>query len=108
MEDTGQTFTDVIVPMPFTDNVKWMGDRLRMKTTYFRSMYNEPINSLITHAKLFLSGRSFKTILLVGKYADYYLLKKAIENAFPEKIVLVPDGAYLAVQKGAVVYGHKY
>jgi hypothetical protein len=47
------------------------------------------------------------TLLLVGGFSDCLLIREAINNAFCDKTIIMPEEAGLSVLKGAVLFGHR-
>ena len=47
-----------------------------------------------------------ESILMVGGFSESPMLRAAIESAFPNKRVIMPNEPGLAVLKGAVIFGH--
>lgn len=101
-----ETFSHAIQELPFGNNIRLIGDKMRLNSEFLRSLYDESIQSLIANIKLLLSGCEFKTILLAGEPAEYLFLKAAIEKAFPRKKIIVPKDPSFASLSGAILYGH--
>ncbi|XP_052076865.1 heat shock 70 kDa protein 12B-like [Mytilus californianus] len=88
--------------------VAWVGDKLRMEADSARELFKSPCDYITTHLEEIFGDpkvRGTNIILMVGGFSDSPMLRDAVESAFPEKIIIIPDEAGLAVLKGAVQFG---
>lgn len=90
-------------------NMSWVGDKLRVDPVTARKFYEETCNEVVNH----LSGifqqtpvRNTDIILMVGGFSESAMLQEAIKTSFPDKTVIIPEEAGLAVLKGAVQFGY--
>lgn len=95
----------------YSGKVIWVQDsrKMRVDCDIMRGWFTESCNNTVKHIRdLFNQKESegTKTILLVGGFSESSILQDAIRNAFPDKRLIVPDEAGLAVLKGAVLFGH--
>lgn len=85
------------------------GDKLKISASLLCSCFNKPIDSLIEHVKILFQDpklANVSTILLVGGMAESNVVQNAFRTQFPDKTVLIPSDASLAVLKGAAMFGH--
>jgi molecular chaperone DnaK (HSP70) len=47
------------------------------------------------------------TILMVGGFSECPLIQDAVQAAFPDKRIIIPEDAGMSVLKGAVLFGHR-
>lgn len=93
----------------FTDKVTLAGDKLRIDANIFRSWFDESCKNTVKHVKEIFKQKSSagtKTILLVGGFSESPILQEAIRSNFPDKRLIIPEEAGLAVLRGAVMFGH--
>ena len=72
-------------------------------------MFEAPKSCLIDHLQTLFTNRALreiKTLMLVGGFSESVLIANELRSAFPDKEIIVPKEAKLAVLKGAVLYGH--
>ncbi|WAQ98266.1 HS12A-like protein [Mya arenaria] len=93
----------------FQGNLAWTAGKLRVNCDLMRGWFKETCDNTVKHVReLFQqpASSSCKTILLVGGFSESPLLQQALRDNFPDKRLIVPEEAGLAVLKGAVLYGH--
>ena len=93
----------------FKGSVRRTIDKLRIDPSVAFSFFEEPLRYIVEHISQILSQpevEGVETIIMVGGFSESPLLESAIKDAFPEKHVVVPRDAGLAVLKGAVISGH--
>lgn len=90
-------------------NMSWVGDKLRVDPTTAQKFYDTTCSEIVRH----LSGifqqapvRDTEIILMVGGFSESAMLQEAIKTSFPDKTVIIPEEAGLAVLKGAVQFGY--
>lgn len=91
------------------DQITFTGDKLRVQPRQVENLFEESCNKIVTHLKdIFgkpeVSGTD--TILMVGGFSESKMLQHYIKDNFPDKKVIIPEDAGLAVMKGAVIFGH--
>lgn len=94
----------------YKDRVSFSQSSLQLDVHTFESLFNESCNSIIYHLKELLKFPNLKdvsSIIVVGHFADSPVFQVAMEEAFPDKNVIVPQEAKLAILKGAVLFGHQ-
>ncbi|XP_052791590.1 heat shock 70 kDa protein 12B-like [Mya arenaria] len=93
----------------FQGNLTWTAGRLRVNCDFMRGWFKDTCDNTVKHVRdLFRQPAvlSCETILLVGGYAESSVLQQAFRDNFPNKRLIVPEEAGLAVLKGAVLFGH--
>lgn len=110
-ENPGKDIKTVVDSKPtLKDKLSIVRDKLRIDAQLFKTLYDESLDKIIHHLQQIFRHPSVKdvpSILLVGGYAESLMLQMAIKKAFPNKKVIVPKDARIAVLKGAVLYGHE-
>ncbi|XP_060554286.1 heat shock 70 kDa protein 12A-like [Ruditapes philippinarum] len=87
----------------------WTGDKLRIEKVAAKALFTPPLEKLITHVKKMFEQpeiQDIEAILLVGGFSECDLVTETFEQSFPDKRLLIPKDAGLAVLKGAVRFGH--
>ncbi|XP_053400595.1 heat shock 70 kDa protein 12A-like [Mercenaria mercenaria] len=108
-ESEGVSVKEKIAESRFKGIVTWTGDKLRIEKTTTIQLFDIPLKMLINHIKeLFTEPKvqDVGTVLLVGGFGECGLVKAAFEESFPDKRLMIPPEAGLAVLKGAVRFGH--
>ncbi|XP_060554290.1 heat shock 70 kDa protein 12A-like [Ruditapes philippinarum] len=88
---------------------RWTGDKLRIEKVAAKTLFAPPLEMLINHVKKMFEQpeiQNIDAILLVGGFSECDLVTEAFEQSFPDKRLLIPKEAGLAVLKGAVRFGH--
>lgn len=101
---------EVIQKTCYADKINLKGFRLTMGADLFKGFFREPVNMLVEHLKELMAKDNLSeisTLLMVGNFSESPIMQDAIKNAFPDKNVIVPEDAGLAVLKGAVLFGHQ-
>ncbi|XP_045203759.2 heat shock 70 kDa protein 12B-like [Mercenaria mercenaria] len=91
------------------DQVTFAGDKLRVQSGQVKTFFTETCGKIVSHLNdIFNEGSvcGTDTILMVGGFSESKMLQEAIRNGFPDKKIIVPAEAGLAVLKGAVIFGH--
>ena len=84
-------------------------NKLDITCKLLAEMFEEPKSCLIDHLQTLFTNRALreiKTLMLVGGFSESVMIANELRNAFPDKEIIVPQEAKLAVLKGAVLYGH--
>jgi molecular chaperone DnaK (HSP70) len=71
-------------------------DILRIKPDAMIKLFTPTIDSIITLMKNTLSNRSandLSTILMVGGFSECSLIQDAVQAAFPDKRIIMPEDA---------------
>ena len=92
----------------YRDEVKLNADKLTVDNRVFVRMFSESKEKLLELIReLFQEDEvsGIEIIILVGGFACSQVIKEAVKTEFSNKHVIVPDGANLAMLKGAVLYG---
>ncbi|KAL4230966.1 Heat shock 70 kDa protein 12A [Mactra antiquata] len=85
-------------------------DKLCIRKETFFMAFEKPKQKIIEEVRS-LEGnfnlKQLKTFMMVGGFSESPIIQQAVRHAFPEKKVLIPENAYTAVLKGAVLYGYQ-
>lgn len=105
-----QELKDVLQESTLGDDITSVSDKLRIKASYFKSLFGNTIEDIVQHIKNILEkpeAKDVSKLLLVGGFSECSLIQEAVKKAFPDKRVIIPEEAGLAVLKGAVIFGHQ-
>ncbi|KAH3833377.1 heat shock 70 kDa protein 12A-like isoform X2 [Dreissena polymorpha] len=94
---------------PYAGKIAYTAGKIRVPRDIMREWYKESCENTVKHVKDLFKQDSCKgtaNILLVGGFSESHMLQRALTEAFPDKRIVVPEEAGLAVLKGAVLYGH--
>lgn len=85
--------------------------KLELKKPGIKKWFSEICDSIVSHVKELLEEqkkkqRNIDSILMVGGFSESSFLQETVKTAFPNKHIIVPSEAGLAVLKGAVLFGH--
>ena len=92
------------------ENISFTGDKLRVQPDVVKGFFTDVCQEIVRHLKeIFRQDEvtGIDTILMVGGFSESRMLQAAIKQNFPDKVVVIPAEAGLAVLKGAVIFGHK-
>jgi hypothetical protein len=93
----------------FQGKVTYTAGKLRVDSSVMKSWYDESCNQTVKHVKELFKNKASKgveTILLVGGFSESPMMQESLRVNFPDKRLIVPEEAGLAVLKGAVLFGH--
>ena len=93
----------------YKDCVEWKGDKIRMLPETAKGLFKEACDSASKHLREVFDLEKVKdvpTILMVGGFSESPLLQSIVKSSLPDKKVIIPEDAGLAVLKGAVIFGH--
>ncbi|WAR26428.1 HS12A-like protein [Mya arenaria] len=103
---TGQHLEQRIGSLGYGNSVIVRGrDKLGVEPEIVRTWFDGPIDSIIGHIKSLLKKhklRAVQTIVLVGGFGGSPYVQDRLRTAFPDKRLILPVEAELAVLKGAV------
>lgn len=109
-KETGEKLKEVIQQMQYARKMTLQTDNLRMEADLFKEFFREPVNMLVEHLQQLMTEDNLSdvsTLLMVGGFSESPIMQDAIMKAFPDKKVIVPEDAGLAVLKGAVLFGYQ-
>lgn len=109
-EETGEKLKEVIQQMQYARKMTLQTNNLRMEADLFKEFFREPVNMLVEHLQQLMTEDNLSdvsTLLMVGGFSESPIMQDAIMKAFPDKKVIVPEDAGLAVLKGAVLFGYQ-
>ncbi|XP_052794101.1 heat shock 70 kDa protein 12B-like [Mya arenaria] len=89
--------------------VAFAGDKMRVEPGAVKELFSETTKHIIDHLKGIFADPTASgadTVLMVGGFSESPMLRETVQEAFPDKRVIVPHEAGLAVLKGAVIFGH--
>ncbi|KAL3871164.1 hypothetical protein ACJMK2_039180 [Sinanodonta woodiana] len=101
--------TSIMSSDRYSEDVTLVSDKIRLDVRIMKGFFAGVLKYIYDYLKLIFSGDSMKdvnTIMMVGGFSESKMLQEMVRNLFPEKTVLVPPQAGLAVLKGAVLFGH--
>ena len=109
-EQTGTELRDKARKMSeFSGKVTLAGDKVRCNAEIVKNLFSKTCNSIVDHVLSVLHQTAAKgadKILMVGGFCESQMLQHAIQTAFPEMKIIIPQEGGLAVLKGAVIFGH--
>ncbi|XP_052792742.1 heat shock 70 kDa protein 12B-like [Mya arenaria] len=83
--------------------------KLKITNERFEMLFQDTFKHIIGNVGLLLERLrqkyNVKTIFCVGGFSDCKLLSKKIKDTFPNKTVIIPSEAVVAIMKGAIIYG---
>jgi hypothetical protein len=88
--------------------VTWVGDKLRMEPDSARDLFSSPCQHITDHLQTIFDDEKVEgtnIILMVGGFSESPMLRNAVERAFPNHSLIIPQEAGLAVLRGAVLFG---
>lgn len=109
-EETGKLEREAIDQTPYANKMTWRAGRLRMKADLIEELFTEQVNMLVKHLKKLMTEDNLSdisTLLMVGEFSESPVMHDAIIRAFPDKRVIQPVEAGIAVLYGAVLFGHE-
>lgn len=101
---------EIMLRTQMKTQVKWLRDKMFFGAELIRGLFDESCKKILDHMHQLFKLPSLKdvsSILLVGGFAESPVLQRAIRETFQQKKIVIPEGAGLAVLRGAVLYGHK-
>ena len=108
-EVTGGSISKQISALGFEGRMWLKRDKLTISADICRTFFHDAVISIIDKVKFLLKQPEISgtdAILLVGGFSESPVLQNAIKKALPDKNVIIPKHAGLAVLKGAVIFGH--
>ncbi|XP_033743555.1 heat shock 70 kDa protein 12A-like [Pecten maximus] len=108
-EEFGASLKETIKQTNFKGKMNWTGDKLKVDPDIIRELFTLSASSIVEHVRDLLKKeacRNVSTLLMVGGFSECVLIQDAIRKNFPDKRVIIPEDAGLAVVKGAVLFGH--
>ncbi|KAL5006559.1 hypothetical protein ScPMuIL_015365 [Solemya velum] len=107
---TGEKINEAIAHMDIKDHVRWRQDKIQMKASMMRKLFEIPVSKIIKHLSDLTKEPGMADIrhmLMVGGFSESPVLQHAVKGAFRRMKVLIPQDAGAAVLRGAVIFGHK-
>ncbi|XP_061181122.1 heat shock 70 kDa protein 12A-like [Saccostrea echinata] len=92
-ENYGTTLQDRIKASPHNSAVSFVGDKLSIEHSLFRSFFQKSVDDIISHIGDIFDDkccRDLTGIVMVGGFADSTIVNFAMKNAFPERKFIIP------------------
>ncbi|XP_076071444.1 heat shock 70 kDa protein 12A-like isoform X2 [Mytilus galloprovincialis] len=106
-----KTVQSAIMQSSYKESVSFSTpQKLFVNPEVFRNLFNPTIDALIKHLdKLFKDPNlsDLHHIIMVGGFSECELVQTAMRKTFPNRKIIIPDEAGLAVLRGAVLFGHQ-
>ncbi|KAH3815777.1 hypothetical protein DPMN_144308 [Dreissena polymorpha] len=110
-EQCHQSLSERLASLKYGRKVFTRGrDKLGVNSSIIQNWFTEPVSKTVNHISRVLKEQRMKDvglIVLVGGFADSPYVQQRFRQELPEKQLIVPGEAGLAVLKGAVMFGHK-
>ncbi|XP_033743553.1 heat shock 70 kDa protein 12A-like [Pecten maximus] len=109
-KEFGTSLKEHIEQTNFKGKIKSRGNKLIIDPDIFRSLFTPSADSIVCYIKDIFKKeacRNVSTFLMVGGFSECALIHNAIRKNFPDKRVIIPEDAGLAVVKGAVLFGQR-
>lgn len=93
----------------FANTVTLKRQKLKLNRSVFIRFFKKSGDGIITLMKKILSSEvatDLKDIIMVGGFADSFIIRDMVKKEFPNLTFVIPDEAELVVLKGAVLYGN--
>ncbi|KAH3779868.1 hypothetical protein DPMN_157676 [Dreissena polymorpha] len=105
---TGSSLKEVLKNSVYDTHVSVVRDKLRFASNIIVALFKGPIGSIIEHLESIFTNEdhNINTIVMVGGFSESKYLQQQIRLAFPDKQVIIPEEAGLAVLKGATMFGY--
>lgn len=107
----GKDLISIVHNSCYGEKIAIKGDKMRFEADFMREIFQPTIDDIIELMETIFDETEndvdISQILLVGGFSECVLIQEAVKEAFPEKRVIVPEDAGLAVLKGAVLFGHR-
>lgn len=108
--ELGKTLEEVVKSSTLSDRIQLMRDKIRMDAPYVLSLFETTVNGILSLIEAVFSSPqlyNIPCILLVGGFGECLVVQQAIKRDYPDKAVIVPEEASLAVLKGAVLFRYQ-
>ena len=104
---TGFSLEAAIKETKYASEVEVRRDKLIMKSSIVKPLFDKSVNLTIAHVKKIVSDcPKICAILMVGGFSESPMLKEAVKKTFPDLEVICPQDTSSAILRGAVMYGH--
>lgn len=90
----------------YAADMECKGEKLKLKESLIKMWFSDVCNSIVKHVRNLVDTHNIEIILMVGGFSESLFLQETMKEAFPNKCIVVPNEASLAVLKGAVLFGH--
>lgn len=103
-------FKDLLAASSVSKDVFLTAGKLRFSVDYARELFTSVTDQIVEYIRVILLQPEVEGVnrfLLVGGFSESPMVRHAIKTNFPEKRLIIPQDAGLAVLKGAVLFGHR-
>ena len=93
----------------YAEKFTFTNGKLRIAAETWKNLFRNTINNICGVAREYrdqIKDADVKKILLVGGFAESEMLKRKMQETFPDHRIIIPEESGLCVLKGAVLYGH--
>lgn len=90
----------------YGNSVTFKHHKLCISNSVFNSFFQNAINNISKFIEKIPTKTDTKDIIVIGRFADYKLLKDSLLEKFNTYRIIIPPEAGLASLKGAVYFGH--
>lgn len=91
----------------FSKGLACKGEKLMFEGWLINTLFSEVCDKIKEHVGNLLKEHNIDIILMTGGFSESLFLQETMIKAFSNKYIVVPYDTYLAVLKGAVLFGHK-
>lgn len=105
-----EEFSSAVESSIFRNEISLRGDKLRFNVETMIKLFTPTVDSIVVLINDILKNKTatgVTHILLVGGFSECRLVQERVNNAFPNKKIIIPSEAGLSVLKGAVLFGHR-
>lgn len=103
-------FKDLLADSSISKDVSLTAGKLRFKVDFAKQLFTSVTDQIVEYIRVILlqpEVEGVQRFLLVGGFSESPMVQHAIKTNFPEKRLIIPQEAGLAVLKGAVLFGHR-
>lgn len=107
--ESEEELNSLILQTRHRGKLKLDGDKLIMYGEMISEMFKHSRESIVEHVESLFAHpfcKDVDKILMVGGFSECVIIQEAIKKRFPNKRVVIPPDAGLAIVKGAVLFGH--
>ncbi|XP_062621074.1 heat shock 70 kDa protein 12B-like [Saccostrea cucullata] len=105
-----KSFKELLASSSVSHDVSLTGQKFRFSAGFAKQLFTSITDQIVEYIRLILMQPEVQKInrfLLVGGFAESPMVQHAIKENFPDKRLIIPQEAGLAVLKGAVLFGHR-
>ncbi|XP_061163321.1 heat shock 70 kDa protein 12B-like [Saccostrea echinata] len=105
-----KSFKELLAVSSVSNDISLTGNKLRFSADFAKQLFTSITDQIVEYIRLILMQPEVQNInrfLLVGGFSESPMVQHAIKANFPDKRLIIPQEAGLAVLKGAVLFGHR-